>query len=138
LASEPSLALPSPFDTLLDPPIPEPFHVALRLVTSGKTSTPVRHPCLIAKGTRSFSCAYRIAVPAQGALAIGEGTGDGKVIEYEYPLHSRCKTCIILQTHDGSAIPTVMEIIMRTIGWGRNEYSVLNGVRYEWWYDGKW
>lgn len=27
---------------------------------------------------------------------------------------------------------------MRNIGWGRNEYFVRNGVRYEWRYDGKW
>ena len=138
LASEPSLALPNPFDTLFEAPIPEDFHVALRLLASGKTATPAPHPWLIAGPKNIFSSRYRLAVPALGSLAIGEGTGDVKVGECKYPCHSRGKTRIMIENHDDGAVPGAGEIIMRNIGWGRNEYFELNGVRFEWRYDGHW
>ncbi|MCJ1249329.1 hypothetical protein MMC30_006552 [Trapelia coarctata] len=138
LASEPSLALPNPFDTLLEAPIPESFHVALRLLASGKTSTPAPHPSLIAGPKNIFTPKYRLAVPASGSLAIGEGTGDVKVAECKYPMQSRGKTRIMIENRDSGAIPEANEIVMRNIGWGRNEYFELNGVRFEWRYDGHW
>lgn len=56
LAREPCLALPNPFEALLEAPIPEPFHVALRLLASGKTR--ISQQLKAQRSLESFTVSY--------------------------------------------------------------------------------